>query len=88
MLIEGAHPLRQLEQPAKASFQRRIVINRAADAADGTAQSRPQEIELAPGTFELRAARSRDRSNPSRLISPALNRLPPSIVSGSEASRK
>lgn len=53
MLIEGAHPLRQLEQPAKASFQRRIVINRAADAADRTAQSRPQEIELAPATFEL-----------------------------------
>ena len=47
--ILGAHPLRQIEQRAEASFQRRIAINLAADVADDPAKSRPQELELAPG---------------------------------------
>jgi hypothetical protein len=37
MLILGAHPLRQIEQRAKASFQHRIAINLAADVADDPA---------------------------------------------------
>ena len=49
MLILGARPLRQIEQRAEASFQRRIAINLAADVADDPAKSRPQELELAPG---------------------------------------
>ena len=53
MLILGAHPLRQIEQRAEASFQRRIAINLAADVADDPAKSRPQELELAPGALEL-----------------------------------
>src|ERR1700748_429600 len=53
MLILGAHPLRQIEQRAEASFQRRIAINLAADVADDPAKPRPQELELAPGAFEL-----------------------------------
>jgi hypothetical protein len=52
-LILGAHPLRQIEQRAEASFQRRIAINLAADVADDPTESRPQELELAPGALEL-----------------------------------
>ena len=39
--ILGAHPLRQIEQRAEASFQRRIAINLAADVADDPAKSCP-----------------------------------------------
>ena len=53
MLILGAHPLRQIKQRAEASFQRRIAINLAADVADDPPKPRPQELELAPGAFEL-----------------------------------
>src|SRR6478752_5001425 len=53
MLVLGAHPLRQIEQRAEASFQRHIAINLAADVADDPAKSRPQELELAPGALEL-----------------------------------
>ena len=44
MLILGAHPLRQIEQRAKASFQHRIAINLAADVADDPTKPRPQEL--------------------------------------------
>ena len=53
MLILAAHPLRQIEQRAEASFQHRIAINLAADVADDPAKPCPQELELPPGAFEL-----------------------------------
>jgi hypothetical protein len=53
MLILAAHPLRQVEQRAEASFQRRIAVNLATDVADDPAKPRPQELELAPGALEL-----------------------------------
>lgn len=53
MPIVEAHPLRQIEQRAEASFQHRIAINFAADVADDPAKPRPPELELAPGALEL-----------------------------------
>jgi hypothetical protein len=48
-----AYPQRQIEQRAKAVFERGIALDLAADVANDVAKTGSQEFELSPGALEL-----------------------------------
>ena len=48
-----AHTQREIEQWAKAVFQRCVARDLAPDVTDDAAKPRAQELELAPGALEL-----------------------------------
>src|SRR5262245_55469809 len=52
-LLLMAHTQRQIEQRAKAVFERWVACDLTADVTDDAAKPCAQELELAPGALEL-----------------------------------
>ena len=53
MLLLMANPQREIEQQAKAVFERCVALDLAANITDDAAKPRAQKLQFSPRAFEL-----------------------------------